>query len=587
MPLPIELTSLPQWLLWRYEERDGKRTKVPYRATGGRASTTQPDDWTTYEAAVAAEPDYDGIGFVFAGNGIVGIDLDNCLVDGKAKPWAAALLSRFANTYAEISPSGVGVKVWVRGKLPTERGHRKGWRDGAIEMYERGRFFTVTGNRYGSHPSSLADQQPQIDGLYRMVFGDSAAVVAAPPPVAVVNATDDKIIDLLTHEFGGKGRRLWDGDTGGYVSQSEADAGLVSKIAFYTGPDQSRIDRIFRRSRMYRPKWDSRRGGTTWGAITIGSMLARQTEFYDWTTKAHPLVPQDAPRIAPVPDQSNIRTVIDEILSGVRENIPWPWRWLTEVRALLPGTLTVLCGAGGSTKSMLMNEACLFWLSNNLPFAVFHLEEDREFHQHRALAQLAELSDLTDDAWMRANEDYTREALAKHGGTLDAFGRCIWDAPSSEINTDDLIDWTRDRAAEGRRVIIIDPITAAEQDAKPWINDHRFVIAAKTIMRDRRASMIVVTHPRGGTTRVGEHLDNMAGGRAYNRFTQAVLWLAAGESETVTCLDAQTALPYTTKVNRTVHVLKARSSKHNGVKLGYLFDSATLRFTECGQIVET
>jgi primase-polymerase (primpol)-like protein len=138
--------------------RDGKRTKVPYRATGGRASTTQPDDWTTYEAAVDAEPDYDGIGFVFAGNGIVGIDLDNCLVDGMAKPWASALLSRFACTYAEISPSGVGVKVWVKGKLPTERGHRKGWRDGAVEMYDRGRFFTVTGDRYEIMSSRPLDE---------------------------------------------------------------------------------------------------------------------------------------------------------------------------------------------------------------------------------------------------------------------------------------------------------------------------------------------------------------------------------------------------------------------------------------------
>jgi hypothetical protein len=338
---------------------------------------------------------------------------------------------------------------------------------------------------------------------------------------------------------------------------------------------------------MYRPKWDSKRGGTTWGAITIGSMLARQTEFYDWTTKAHPLVPQDAPRIAPVPDQSNIRTVIDEILSGVRENIPWPWRCLTAAKALLPGTMTVLCGAGGSTKSMLLNESCLFWLSCDMPFAVFHLEEDREFHQYRALAQLAECSSLMDDEWARANDHYTRTALATHGDIMDKLGRCIWDAPVSMINTDDMIDWTRDRAAEGRRVIIIDPITAAQPSERPWINDHKFVISAKTIMRDWKASIVVSTHPRGGSSRVGEHLDNLAGGLAFNRFTQAVMWMAAGETETVTCLDSQTALPYATKVNRTIHVLKARSSRINGVKIGYWFNYDTLRFSECGQIVET
>jgi hypothetical protein len=236
---------------------------------------------------------------------------------------------------------------------------------------------------------------------------------------------------------------------------------------------------------------------------------------------------------------------------------------------------------------MLMNEACLFWLSCDMPFAVFHLEEDREFHQMRALAFLSEQSNLIDDEWMRANEYYSREAMARHGDTLDALGRCIWDAPASQINTNDMIDWTRDRAKEGRRIIAIDPITAAQPDEKPWINDHKFVIAAKTIMRDWKASIVVVTHPRGGSSRVGEHMDNLAGGLAYNRFTHVVMWMAAGETETVTCLDSQTALPYTTKVNRTIHVLKARSSRINGVKIGYWFNYDTLRFSECGQIVET
>ena len=53
--LPEELTALPQWVTWRTEEREGKPTKVPYRADGqGRASTTNPDTWAPYDEAVLA-----------------------------------------------------------------------------------------------------------------------------------------------------------------------------------------------------------------------------------------------------------------------------------------------------------------------------------------------------------------------------------------------------------------------------------------------------------------------------------------------------------------------------------------------------
>src|SRR5215218_7106943 len=88
------MRALRQFVCWRYEERDGKETKVPYSPlTGERASSTNPASWTSYEEAVAAyrERNYGGIGFVFTkGDPYCGVDLDGCLdsVTGEIEPWA-------------------------------------------------------------------------------------------------------------------------------------------------------------------------------------------------------------------------------------------------------------------------------------------------------------------------------------------------------------------------------------------------------------------------------------------------------------------------------------------------------------------
>ena len=82
--IPERLTERRQWVNWRLEERDGKRTKVPYtRGTLRRASSTDLMTWRTFSEALAAyeagEPSYDGIGFVFcSADPFAGIDLDDC-----------------------------------------------------------------------------------------------------------------------------------------------------------------------------------------------------------------------------------------------------------------------------------------------------------------------------------------------------------------------------------------------------------------------------------------------------------------------------------------------------------------------------
>jgi putative DNA primase/helicase len=153
--IPEQLTERPQWVLWRYEERDGKLTKVPYTDTGHRASSVDLLTWTTCAMAVAAyeRGDYDGIGFVFSSaDPFVGIDLDHCrnAETGEISPWAQKIISRVREGYVELSPSGKGIHIIVQGAVRDGGRSRRKVRVGdevvgEIEMYSRERFFTITG----------------------------------------------------------------------------------------------------------------------------------------------------------------------------------------------------------------------------------------------------------------------------------------------------------------------------------------------------------------------------------------------------------------------------------------------------------
>lgn len=181
--LPEELTNLAHWVAWREELRPGsnKKTKVPYcLATGQHASSTKPADWSQFPDVEIPDA-YAGLGFVFTKSaGFTGIDLDDCLIDGSIKPWAAEIL-QLLPSYSEISPSGNGIKIWTRAQLPGNglkvyidaEGNRtvESMSDGCIEMYDSGRYFTVTGNLYGT-AINIPDLQSGVTALYTRLRGN-------------------------------------------------------------------------------------------------------------------------------------------------------------------------------------------------------------------------------------------------------------------------------------------------------------------------------------------------------------------------------------------------------------------------------
>lgn len=146
--IPAELRERPQWVCWHWAERAGRWTKVPVNpATGARASTTDPATWGTFDQALTryCAEDLPGIGFVFsAADPFCGIDLDHCrdAATGTLTPAAESIVAAL-DAYAEVSPSGTGVHVIARARVP---GPRSRDTDKGIELYDQGRYFTITGH---------------------------------------------------------------------------------------------------------------------------------------------------------------------------------------------------------------------------------------------------------------------------------------------------------------------------------------------------------------------------------------------------------------------------------------------------------
>lgn len=276
--IPQELRDQRSWVLWR---ADGPQ-KVPCSArTGRNASCGDPSTWATFEEAIAALAEgYDGIGFQLTPP-FVGIDLDGCrdpetaLIDDGAQAIIEHLKS-----YTEVSPSGRGIHIFVTGALPPGRRRTTG-----VELYDRDRYFTVTGQHLAGTPLAVESRSLELAALHARLFGTQPWPVPPTPvesagstqPHASASLSDEDLVARMTSANNGTSvERLWHGEWHDeHPSQSEADLALCATLAFWTGRDAERMDQLFRQSALYRAKWDERhhRDGRTYGEGTIGNAI--------------------------------------------------------------------------------------------------------------------------------------------------------------------------------------------------------------------------------------------------------------------------------------------------------------------------
>ena len=296
--LPQELKDSGRWCVWRYEQREGrdKPTKVPYNPrTGGGAMSNNPGTFTSYQEAVNAleRGGYDGLGAgVF--DGLCAIDLDNCLSeDGTPSPLALDVITTM-QSYTETSPSGRGIRIFFKAagfQYDSTRYYINN-REKHLEVYVFGatkKFLTVTGNSEPwAGPFPICERAEALQTILDryMVRPARTAPEATRAPQTPLDLSDAEIIAKAHSARNGAAfAALWNGDTSGYGSHSEADLGFCNALAFWTGCNAVQMDRLFRSSGLMREKWDRRQSGSTYGNLTIQEAIRTCTNTYSAPTE--------------------------------------------------------------------------------------------------------------------------------------------------------------------------------------------------------------------------------------------------------------------------------------------------------------
>ena len=300
----MELTALPDYLIknglccWCYEERNGQRTKVPYRPdTGKRARSNDPGSFVSYKTAIQSKG-YDGIGIgIF--NGICAIDLDGCITDSGYYSETAAEIVRLMHSYTEFSPGGNGLHILFRAdgfQYDTKRFYIMN-RQAGIEVYVTGatsKYVTVTGKVCESYEFGERSKELQTV-LERYMLRAETNTANAINAANTRTGTDELIKAAMSSRNGAAFKALWEGSEAGYSSRSEADMALCSHLAFWTGKDPVRMDNLFRQSGLMRDKWDRAQAGTTYGAITIQKAVDNCKEVYTPKKEIKPIFPPLVP----------------------------------------------------------------------------------------------------------------------------------------------------------------------------------------------------------------------------------------------------------------------------------------------------
>ena len=235
--IPSELKRLNQWACWKWEETNGRQSKPPYNpTTGNYANCNDPSTWVSFGEALAGyqSNNFDGVSFFLSsGDGLVGIDFDNCRNEknNRTHEQIRAYLD-LLDTYTETSPSGKGVRIFLRGSLPPD--HRNKCSEKGVEIYTSAKALTVTGRRHKAYSPKIETRQEELERFYRLVFGLESEKKATRKPLSIEvrePAIHPGRINRLCNRFPNIDIRSMLDGTSHHASPSEAEQALANFAA--------------------------------------------------------------------------------------------------------------------------------------------------------------------------------------------------------------------------------------------------------------------------------------------------------------------------------------------------------------------
>ena len=518
--IPDPMKREKRWVLWKLDwvidkKGKGKWSKVPYRANGRKASSTDPKTWSYFNDIRTAylNGDCDGIGFVLSDTWS-GIDLDDVLVNGELSEEANRIRIRIGS-YCEVSPSKSGVKIFCRGYWASSNHKKRLKTGGEIEVYGDGRYFTVTGAKLGDAniADDPTDSQLKLDELAaefaKWEDKDSDSVTSPPASKPITSPEDHKLIELAKQsKNGAKFAALWSGSTSSHGDDSSrAEPALCMMLAFWANKDASRIDSLFRQSGLYRDKWDEKHGKTTYGERTIKKAIEKTTETYTPPVK---ILIDGKPITGAAPPMNGDSSLIITRCSDLKAR---PVKYLVPGRIPV-GKLILWAARGGTGKSTLSRSLASDVSAGRCAFGMDYPDPV----QGKVLIVAAEdgpadtiLPDL-----LAAGADIDRIALlegVKHKGVKHSFTLL-----PEHVN----LVRARLKQAPDIILIILDPV--ASFVGRTRIDDHRgtelrLVLDPLSEMAEEfGVTILLIAHTNKSA---GDAIDRIAGSAAYRDTVRA------------------------------------------------------------------
>jgi len=240
--IPDLLKQKPNWVVWGIRDAPQKAPFNPARLLSGRPQPAKAgvrETWGSYQTATECVRRglALGIGYEFDGN-VFGVDLDHVIDSGKLIPQAYEIVGKLPS-YTEVSPSGTGLHIYVLASGVTITRHRK--KDGFLEIYNEGRYFTVTGNIYGSEKDikTCSTELQAIHDILLLPESPIKACLQKPMPYADlgrflrIGLERDKVFAAL-----------WAGERR-IGNESADDIALMNKLAYWCNADSDAMIQAF------------------------------------------------------------------------------------------------------------------------------------------------------------------------------------------------------------------------------------------------------------------------------------------------------------------------------------------------------
>ena len=262
--VPAEMRNMPNWCVYRtkWNDEKGKKDKYVLSALDGHwAKSNQPETWTDFETAYnyAIENNCEGLSFALNNDGIACIDLDKCIdSEGNRNGVATLISNELKDTYCEKSASGNGLHFFVkddilagdkyRNRIETEQGE--------IEVYQSGRFISMTGDIVGNATSLSKCPAATISSL-RKTLGErkpeSATERKSSATIDFSNQSDEQVLERIRRSR--KGSAFDNLYNGGSITgdKSRDDLAMLNTLAFFTDCNEAQMRRIFECSARFRP----------------------------------------------------------------------------------------------------------------------------------------------------------------------------------------------------------------------------------------------------------------------------------------------------------------------------------------------